>query len=193
MFKKALYLGLFIFSVNVVLSTLSCTRKTKIKSYCSTISAGTLTGYDESNSRTLSDSDNAVVANTLNLRLKIRSESELCMGAPMDHDLSFFNRAYAAVAPNTFNLNMRLDSIVGFDVVSDKVYDDAHPAGASLKGVFSADDDYILRSLGGTNSIFNFYCEQAPTETGIHTFTVKLIKNNGDVITVNSIPIKLLK
>jgi hypothetical protein len=192
MIRRAFSLIVLLFCVNAMLATISCKRKDKTPSYCRVVSTTSLNGYRESNS-VLSNNDNEVVATTLRLQLIVNSKAQVCKNTQTDRGFSFFNKAYAYIGSSSAGYP-RLDSIVSFDIVSDKAYDDAHPAGTSLKGsIFTTDDEYMLRSLTGDYTQFFFYCDQAPTETGVHTFTVNLVKNNGEVIKVSSIPIKMLK
>jgi hypothetical protein len=140
----------------------------------------------------LADPLNKVIATDLRLELNISSASEICM-RPIEKERSWslITSAYADMAINVYY--QHVDSIVNYDIYSDNIYDPSHPAGTSLRGVFSADDNYLINPSGSEKVKFNLYCEAAPADTGTHVFTLALAHKSGDTTYVNSIPIKLLK
>jgi hypothetical protein len=108
---------------------------------------------------------------------------------------SLFSTAKADMIAPTCPVNYGHDSIVAYNIYSNKNYDGTHPAGSSLNDIVSTDDIPLHPIASGNSNSFlcSFNVDAAPTDTGSHIFTIEIAQKDGDTITLNTPTIKLLK
>jgi hypothetical protein len=203
MLKRTLYIIVLLFCCNTVLSLFSsCRRSNKGKdtsgckpTACLITDNVQITAHNVSTGTSVLDKP--VKATDLLLNVHIAVVTGVCYKAPAKQDinLSLFSSAYAYMAEPMCPILQSGDSIVAYNIYSDKSFDAGHPAGSSLNDIISTDDIPVPPLYNKSQSVIicQFYINSAPADEGEHIFTVELTQKDGDVVKVSTWPIKLLK
>lgn len=196
MLKKTLSVLAILFCVNTLLSTMSCMRcegcAGDMGTYCVSASSFELSAYMNNNS-VLLDTGSELLATTLRLDVRIKTNSQICYRPKSQQNFSLFSTAYACSLPDCRTFSS-VDSIIAYDVYSDKDYDAGHLAGASLKELFPPIKGYqSLKMYHEQDTEFRLLCSTAPADTGTHILTVMMVQKDGDTVRMSTPPVKLLK
>lgn len=201
MYKKGFLVVLTLFCVNTLLSVFSsCQPETYeqrcIPPTCLFVDSSSLQLHDELYGDELDGPNYYANATGLRIDLKFFGNSSICYKPERKQkNISLFPTAYAlSYAPCPVFLGR--DSIVAYNIYSNKDYDASHPAGSTLNELFTSDGFHKVETYNGPESVSvacSFHLDAAPLDTGRHIFTIRLAQADGDTITVYTPEIKLLK
>ncbi len=196
MLKKTLSILAILFCANTLLSTMSCMRCEgclgEKATYCVRAESFELSAHRVDHTYPL-DTGSQILATTLRLDVLIKTNSEMCYRPKAKQNFSLFSTAYACSLPDCRTFSS-VDSIIAYDVYSDKDYDDRHLAGTSLKELFPLIKGYqSLKMYNEQDTEFRLLCSTAPADTGTHILTVRILQRDGDTVLMSTPPIKLLK
>jgi hypothetical protein len=202
MLKKILLAGFVLFTCNTVLSLFSsCERKrnTVAVDQCSVPACFSYNNADVIiyNSVTHESSPDAIKGKELAFRVVLEGSTSVCYnerpGKWYEH-LSLISTAHAFAGPMPCPIRLQGDSVIAYNIYSDKDYDQEHPAGTSLNDIITTDDVPSPPHKGQYNSynplVLEFMVNKSPVVGYYyHTFTIALSQEDGDVVTVSTPPI----
>lgn len=209
MHNKALLLIISLFCCNTVLSVLSsCGKKnyTIKTTRCDLVScfeygSASVKAVNSATHAPLQAPAYSVKATDLTLQIVLEGNTHICYKkAPSKkwyERMSLISTAEAIMAPEACLIRQGGDSIVSYNIFSDKDYDQTHPAGTSLKDMVSTDDIPSNALMGHYDSynamVMNIMFDKAPEQSGNgHKFTIILTQKDGDTISVTTEAINLL-
>lgn len=200
MLRKIVFAGFALFCFNLLLATLQSCRPESYEERCLPptclfIDSSTVELFDEQYGYDLAGPNYYVLATNLRFTLHFWGDNAICYKpTKKQQNISLFSTAYART-PAPCPVFLGRDSIIGYNIYSNKDYDASHPAGSSLNEVFTTDGFHKVNISGRQNVGVecSFHLDAAPLDTGRHVFTIKLAQVDGDTITVSTPEIKLLK
>lgn len=206
MYKKITSIVLLIFCCNTLLSLLpSCKRKATntSKDACSSpicfmyVSAGVYP-FNTVTKASVASNSNSVKGTELGLSVVLEGSSNVCykpQSKSWFEGLSLIPKAYAYAPLPTCNVSLGGDSVIAYNIYSNKDFNQQHPAGASLIDIFTTDDvpSHQQKASYGSNSaiVFEFFCNKNPDSVNDHTFTIALTQADGDIVTISTTPVSV--
>jgi hypothetical protein len=152
--------------------------------YCIYLKSLSITAIDNADSVERAPVNNEVIARAMILRVAIGDSTAICR-----------NNSYPGLGNMAYARSCRtseyraVSGIRQYSLFSDHDFDALHPAGTDLFDIFYLSN----KSDIATGGVFNYYCREAPADTGTHTFTVILALSNGTRLIAHTQPLKLLK
>jgi len=187
--KKFFFLVFLLLSVNTAFLLLNSCHSCG-PSLCGYYTAPVLLPMDNADSVMRMPSGDGVLAKAFLLVLTLEDTTYKCVKAPAHLPV---NAAYAECIKSSRLIP--IDSIV---LTSDRDFDAWHPAGANLKDLFHIPDSVKTYS-GYRKSEYvhlgrnNLFLLHPPSDTGTHTFTIKLFAHDSTKnLTATAAPVKLL-
>jgi hypothetical protein len=154
-----------------------------MKKSCGYYYTGILTTWNNADSTAKAPDASGVLAKALLLKLTLDDSIYTCYAPCL---MLPINTAYAF----SCRAIPKMEKIDSFSILSDHDFDTAHPAGKELKDLFKY---YSTDKNGEFDQYHAFYLSYNPTDTGTHTFTIKLYAaNSSRNLSITALPVKLL-
>ena len=199
MYRKAIYLVVAFFCLNVALSGLTSCQPGCGSDHCNIprcLRTGviSLTAKDGTFDDPIINAGEPVLATNLHFELLVTGNIEVCYQQPGRKTYSLFSSAYAC-SPAPCRTYFGADSIVSCAIYSNNSYDSLHPAGTTLNDIISSEDfgKVKLYDYDGAELLYHFRVMNLPADTGTHIFTFVLAQQDGDIDSLTVAAIKLLK
>lgn len=143
--------------------------------YCKEYNTPSITAWNNADSTPRLADANGVLAEAFYLEIDFNDTVYSCSFVPTN---PFITKTYAFKRAYNYLREEKLDS---YSIISNHDFDATHPAGASLRDVFSKPQ------------YDRYYLIQKPADTGTHTFSVMLfVKDPDKTLIASTSPVKLL-
>lgn len=208
MYKRVLLIVISLFCINTFLSVLpSCTKKKKYtnsgrgtctQTKCLVLNETELTLHNAATHNPITNAPYSVIATDLVIKVHFDGAVTICSRKPVKkaNIWSLFSTAYADPVIPVCPVSYGNDSILTYNVFSDRNYDSNHPTGSSLNDVITTNDLPLVKMYDNVYPA-GFDCElfidAAPADTGRYIFTIQFAQKDGDTLTVQTPAIRLLK
>lgn len=187
MLKKLTYIYLTWLLVILFVQLTGCSGCCPDDSDCVNVNKSLLTVYDNSGREWMPAGEDPVPGEAVVLELELQNDIYTCS---RKSKAVFITSAYATSCRKS---NIYNEHITYLSISADKRYGASHPATTELNDLFTIPSMNELNEDPGSKEKFRMFALKAPEESGLYTFTVKLLLSNGDIIEATANPVNILK